>query len=171
MIAEYGASLFKNFKGVTSNTMNHLMQKEGVSGGEIKGCHDNATFIRELTSNSQSTSSGMPHPLGKILSTEKHPTNGQVIRYSYKLFVRESTGKIQEPPTLSTSTKIPTKTVMDGLAGNLTYWKNVGQLAIIRAIRLKQLNAGTAKFQVEAFGMTIEGFLRNGEAHTFYITW
>ena len=170
-MAEYGAAFFKNFKGVTSNTMRHLIQKEGISGGEIKGCHDKATFLRELTSDSLVTSSGKPHPLGQILSSETNPTNSQVIQYNYKFFMKNRAGKVIEPPTLSSSAKIPTKIVIDGLISNQTYWENVGRLAIIRAIRLKQLNLSSAKFYAEAFGLKIEGYIRNGEVHTFYITW
>jgi hypothetical protein len=89
----------------------------------------------------------------------------------YKLFTRNSSGKIAEPPALSTSTKTPTKTVINSLASAQKYWENVGQLVVIRAIRLKEFNPNSAKFQAEAFGLKIEGFLRNGEAHTFYVVW
>jgi hypothetical protein len=94
-----------------------------------------------------------------------------VIRYGYKFFQRNGSGKVLEPPALSSSANTPTKTVIDGLASNQGRWESVGQLAIIRAIRLRQLNVSTAKFSAEAFGLRIEGYLRNGEVHTFYIVW
>jgi Domain of unknown function (DUF4157) len=158
-MAKYGAAFFKNFKGVTNNTMQHLLQNDGIKGGEIKGCHDKSLFLSEISK------------WGKILSQERNPMDARVERYSYKLFIRNSAGKVEQPPQLLTGSKIPDKTVIDGLIANSSYWKNIGQLAIIRAIRNGTLDTANADFSASAFNLKIRGFYRNGEVQTFWIEW
>jgi hypothetical protein len=158
-MAKYGAAFFKNFKGVTNNTMQHLIQNDGIKGGEIKGCHDKSLFLSEISK------------WGKILSREQNPIDARVERYSYKLFIRNSAGKVEQPPQLLTGSKVPDKTVIDGLIANSSYWRNIGQLAIIRAIRNGTLDTANADFSTSSFNLKIRGFYRNGEVQTFWIEW
>jgi hypothetical protein len=40
----YGASWFKAFKGIDTNVRFHLVDEVKTGGGQVKGCHDTATF-------------------------------------------------------------------------------------------------------------------------------
>ena len=44
VMKHYGHAFFKSYKGVTDDTMNHLLQNDGIVKGQIKGCHDADMF-------------------------------------------------------------------------------------------------------------------------------
>jgi hypothetical protein len=170
-MAEYGAAFFKSFRGVTSNTMRHLIQNDGIQSGAIKGCHDKAEFLHELTSPTRVTTAGNPTPLGQVLSITPHPSNPSISTYFYRIFARNGALTIIDPPQLLSGGTIPKKTVIDGLISKTNFWQNLARIAVEKAIRYKNYNASTKMFTVEYAGLTVQGYIRNGEVSTFYIVW
>ena len=43
-LVQHGAPMLKTFIGAGTNTVNHIATLDGISGGEIKGCHDEDLF-------------------------------------------------------------------------------------------------------------------------------
>jgi hypothetical protein len=158
-MSRYGASFFRTHQGVTANTMRHLLNNDGIKQGEIKGCHDKGLFLSEIAK------------WGQIISQRTNPTDARIIQVTYKLFTRDAAGKVKQPPQLLSSSKVPEKTVIDGLIANSSYWRKIAELAIIRAIRNGTLDVKNADFSATAFNLKIRGFYRNGEVQTFWIEW
>ncbi len=155
----YGADFFRDYKGVTRDTMNHLLQPGQIRQGEIVGCHDDALFLQTLRNN------------GQILRTEVDPKNADFIRYEYKLYLRDSDGNVVQPPTLSTSIKRLKKTVIRGLASSPAKWEVAGNEAADAAIRTKNLVIGKAFPGVAKDGTALEMIYRPDHIQTFYPDW
>ncbi len=156
-LKHYGSQFFASFKGVTSNTMNHLLKNDGVVAGGIKGCHDGATFLSELKA------------IGQIISTRVNPKNSKVVYYAYKLFIKDASGAIKQPPTLKSQAQ--DKTVIFDLAKNTNFWKSMFSTGVDKAIRGKVFDASSGQFTIEYVGFTMVGYIRNGEVTTIYFTW
>jgi len=155
----YGADFFRDYKGVTRDTMSHLLQAGQIRQGEIVGCHDDALFLQTLRHN------------GQILRTEVDPKNADFIRYEYKLYLRDSAGNVVQPPTLSTSVRVLNKTVIRGLATDLAKWEVAGNEAADNAIRAKRLLTGGAFRGLSKDGTTLEMIYRPDHVQTFYPVW
>ena len=155
VMKHYGHAFFKSYQGVTQDTMNHLLKNDGIKKGEIKGCHDKATFLGELNGK------------GQFVNQVTMPSNSNVIKYDYKLYQKDKALNIIQPPTLSTG-KAKTKTVIDGLASNQSLWQSIGNQAVETAIKNKKLVPGVGEFKETINGMTIFGYLRNGRVSTFF---
>lgn len=149
----YGKAFFKSYQGVTQNTMNHLLVNHGIKKGEILGCHDKATFLTELTG------------IGRVVDHTPGP-NGAV-RFAYKLFQKDQTGKIIFPHKLSTG-KEKLKTVIDGLAADPAKWLAIGNAAADDAIRRKVFPAVGGWFSGVGLGVKIKGVFRPDEVDTFF---
>ncbi len=155
----YGADFFRDYKGVTRDTINHLLQPGQIRHGEIVGCHDDALFLQTLRNN------------GQILRTEVDPKNADFIRYEYKLYLRDSAGNVVQPPQLSTSIHTPEKTVIRGLTSNPARWEVAGNEAADAAIRTKNLVIGKAFPGVAKDGTALEMIYRPDHIQTFYPDW
>jgi hypothetical protein len=167
----YGAVFFKNLKGVTNNTMHHLVTNAGIVDKAIKGCHDKSLFLNELTVIQRPTSTtGKTSVTGKILSTSAHPTDPRITRYTYKIYARDRTGKIQDPSTLTGELE-KDKTVIDGLIANQAFWQKMADLALTNAIRTTVYDPAFRDFLGYAGTLKISGFIENGEVSTFFVTW
>jgi hypothetical protein len=132
--------------------MKHLLTNDGIVKGEIKGCHDKATFLSELTGQ------------GEIVSQTPMSSNPDVVKYEYKLYQKDKAGKIIQPPTLSTG-KPKLKTVMDGLASDPDKWKDIGNAAAEDAIKKKDFPTPTAgtEFTGVGNGTPIRGYYHHGK--------
>ena len=155
VMKHYGHAFFKSYQGVTQDTMNHLLKNDGIVKGVIKGCHDKATFLGELNGK------------GQIVNQTTMSGNSDVIKYSYKLYQKDKTLQIIQPPTLSIG-KAKNKTVIDGLASNQSLWQSIGNQAVETAIMSKKLALDGGQFKEIVNGITIVGYLRNGKVDTFF---
>ncbi|MEH1830029.1 MAG: hypothetical protein V7L22_32625 [Nostoc sp.] len=155
VLKHYGSDFFKDYKGVTQDTINHLLQNDGIVKGEIKGCHDKATFLNELNGK------------GEVVSEIPDPSNPDVIRYEYKLYQKDAAGKIKQPPTLSTG-KAKLKTVIQDLAGNPDKWKEIGNEAADDSIKRKAFPASGGAFEGTGKNIKIRGFYRPNQVDTFF---
>ena len=155
VMKHYGHAFFKSYQGVTQDTMNHLLKNDGIVKGVIKGCHDKATFLGELNGK------------GQIVNQTTMTGNSDVIKYSYKLYQKDKTLQIIQPPTLSIG-KAKNKTVIDGLASNQSLWQSIGNQAVETAIMSKKLALDGGQFKEIVNGITIVGYLRNGKVDTFF---
>ena len=155
VMKHYGHAFFKSYQGVTQDTIDHLLKNDGIVKGEIKGCHDKATFLGELNGK------------GQVVNQVTMPGNSDVIKYDYKLYQKDKTLKIIQPPTLSTG-KAKNKTVIDGLASNQSLWQSIGNQAVETAIKNKKLPVPGGRFEETINGMVIVGYLRNGKVNTFF---
>ncbi|MEB3294601.1 MAG: hypothetical protein VKJ24_15705, partial [Synechococcales bacterium] len=155
VLKHYGADFFKDYKGVTQDTINHLLKNEGVQKGEIKGCHDQATFLSELNGK------------GEVVSTTPDPANPDVVRYEYKLYQKDAKGKIEQPPTLSTG-KPKLKTVIKDLASDPNKWQDIGNAAADDAIKSKTFPKDGGAFEGTGQGIRIRGFYRPNKVDTFF---
>ncbi|WP_256875013.1 hypothetical protein [Nostoc sp. C052] len=154
-LKHYGSDFFKDYKGVTQDTINHLLQNDGIVKGEIKGCHDKTTFLNELNGK------------GEVVSEIPDPSNPDVIRYEYKLYQKDAAGKIKQPPTLSTG-KAKLKTVIQDLAGNPDKWKEIGNAAADDSIKRKAFPASGGAFEGTGKNIKIRGFYRPNQVDTFF---
>ena len=157
VMKHYGHAFFKSYQGVTQDTMNHLLKNDGIVKGEIKGCHDKATFLGELNRK------------GQVVNQTNMPSNSNVLRYDYKLYQKDKALNIIQPPTLSTG-RAKNKTVIDGLTSNQGLWQSIGNQAVETAIKNKSISVGGGLFEETINGMTIRGYLRNGKVDTFFPT-
>ncbi|MEH1821099.1 MAG: hypothetical protein V7L31_18800 [Nostoc sp.] len=155
VLKHYGSDFFKDYKGVTQDTINHLLQNDGIVKGEIKGCHDKATFLNELNGK------------GEVVSEIPDPSNPDVIRYEYKLYQKDAAGKIKQPPTLSTG-KAKLKTVIQDLAANPDKWKEIGNEAADDSIKRKAFPASGGAFEGTGKNIKIRGFYRPNQVDTFF---
>lgn len=161
VLIHYGASFFERYKGVTRDTINHLLRNDGIRRGEIKGCHDAAMFLNELVIQGR----------GQILSSTPHPSHPGIINHEYKLFVRDRTGTVIRPPTLKTGSP-SVKTVLQNLASDADTWKALANEAADDAIRSKTFPASGGRFYGKtSSGLEIEGWYRGGSIETFYPIW
>ncbi|MBW4448470.1 MAG: DUF4157 domain-containing protein [Spirirestis rafaelensis WJT71-NPBG6] len=154
-LKHYGSDFFKNYEGVTQDTINHLLQNDGIVKGEIKGCHDQATFLNELNGK------------GEVVSEIPDPSNPDVVRYEYKLYQKDAAGKIKQPPTLSIG-KAKLKTVIKDLANNPDKWKDIGNAAADDAIKRKEFPKDGGSFEGNGKGINIRGFYRPNKVDTFF---
>ena len=151
----YGQEFFKLHQGVTQDTMGHLLKNDGIVKGEIKGCHDQATFFSELSGK------------GEIVGQTPMPGNPDVVKYQYNLYKKDKAGKIIDPHVLS-SGKPKLKTTMKDLASNPNKWQDIGNAAIDDAIKKKTLPQAGGEFVGSGQGTSIRGYYRDGKITSFF---
>ncbi|MFI5268913.1 MAG: hypothetical protein ACHQ7M_16170, partial [Chloroflexota bacterium] len=152
----YGVDFFEQYQGVTQDTMNHLLTNDGIGGGQIKGCHDRATFMAELG------------PNGQVISETPHPSDPSVARIRYKLYMREN-GMVKQPPTPGPG-QPKVKTVIDGLGANPGKWQTIGNEAADAAIQAKTFPKGGGEFDgTSSGGMRIGGYYNSPQISTFFV--
>lgn len=157
----YGSLFFKQYKGTTQDTIEHLLRNDGIRRGEIKGCHDAMLFFDELVIQGR----------GQIITSTPHPSHPGIVNHEYKLFVRDRTGAIIPPPTLKSGPP-SIKTVLRDLASDADTWKALANEAADDAIRSKRFPRGGGRFEGRtASGLEIEGWYRGGPIETFYPIW
>jgi hypothetical protein len=151
----YGVDFFEKYEGVTQDTMNHLLTNDGISGGEIKGCHDRATFMTEIAAN------------GQVLSQTPHPSDPTVVKIEYKLYMRQS-GAVKQPPTFGPG-QPKLKTVIDGLAADTAKWQAMGDEAADSAIKAKTFPKTGGYFKgITSGGLEIGGYYNAPGIATFF---
>jgi hypothetical protein len=156
----YGPDFFAQYQGVTADTIAHLLKNDGIKGGEIKGCHDRATFLKELGGK------------GEVVNETPHPSNGDVARLEYKLYRRKSDGSLDLDiggnPVLSTG-KAKLKTVIKDLGTNSGKWEQLATEAADNAIKAKQLPPSGGAFTSAANDGTSMGMAyRPPQIDTFF---
>ncbi len=156
---EYGVAFFKSYKGVTSTTRQHLLTNDGIVGKELKGCHDTQMFMDELVKQGR----------GEVVGTPRtHPRNTGIVAYEYKLYKRNADGTIKQPKELKGGSPAK-KTTIDHLRRDFDTWAKKAEGAADKSIRDVQLaGGGQGRFEQTVDGVTIAGYIRNGEIDTFF---
>ncbi|MEA2672666.1 MAG: hypothetical protein QOG45_2886 [Chloroflexota bacterium] len=153
-MAYYGVEFFKEFRGVTDETMRHVVTGEGIRKGEILGCHDEGLFLTALQGQGQIIS---------ITRDFKHPN---MTRYEYALYRRGPDRQVLQPPQLRPG-KPKRKTVIKDLdAGE---WKRVANEAADQAIRRRALRLDGRPFEAPtAAGVMLKMYYRAPVIATFF---
>jgi len=153
-LAYYGVEFFEEFRGVTDETMRHVMMGDGISKGEIKGCHDREAFLAMLRDN------------GEILSEVKDVRDPAISQIEYKLYRRRPDGSIEQPPQLKAGDP-KVKTVIRGL--DPERWMRLASEATERAIRMRALPKWGGPFRSFADdGTELEFYHRNSMIDSFF---
>jgi hypothetical protein len=158
----YGHAFFKTYKGATTKLRTHLLTNDGIKGGEIKGCHDQATFLDELVTKGN----------GQIVGSTVHPARADVVKHEYKLFRKKADGSFEldaaGQKVLSTG-KAKIKTTIDNLTGTIADWLKIADDAADEAIKGMRLPAAGGQFTETVGGLSIGGFVRGGEIDTIFV--
>jgi hypothetical protein len=119
-LAYYGYEFFKEFRGVTDDTMNHVIKFVRMEKGKIVGCHDRNAFLAALRGN------------GEIERVVMDSKDANIERIEYRLYKRARDQSVVQPPTLRDG-KVRSKTVITNLDPQL--WRRRAEEATDRAIR------------------------------------
>jgi len=134
-LAYYGVEFFEEFRGVTDETMRHVMMGDGIEKGKIKGCHDRDAFVAMIRGN------------GEIVNEIRDAADPQISIIRYKLYKRRPDGTIEQPPQLQAG-KLKEKTVIRGF--DPQRWRRLAEEATARAIRRRYLPKDGDAFQAAA---------------------
>jgi hypothetical protein len=141
----YGAEFFKEYRGVTDSTMKHVVRGDGITKGEIKGCHDRAAFLATI------------HGNGEVVRELTSRDNPSISHIEYRLYKRNLDSTVAQPLRLSDG-GIKEKTVIRGLTPD--QWRSLATEAADDAIRSMKLPVRGGRFKAETSLGPVVGYYK-----------
>lgn len=154
-LEHYGPAFFKTFKGVTEDTMQHLLAAGKISAGQIRGAHDEVAFLEVLVKQGN----------GEIVSAVEQAPG--LVHYEYLLYQRGLDGKVLDPLVLQARKTSP-KTVVRGLSSASEQWRTKFASALESAIVACKLPAEGGEIKILVEGVPWKGYLRDGILDTIF---
>lgn len=167
-LKHYGPQFFRDYKGVDSDAINHLLTVSVSQTKGITGCHDEAMFLAEMAK--QPT--GVIAPPGSGLGPVGRPTvnsaDPAVKKFTYQMWQQDGKGSLVNPLTPK-ATQLE-KTTINGLASNPAPWQASANQAADQAINTLAFPTGDGSFVgVANNGLGWTGWFRNKIIQTVFV--
>lgn len=156
-MAHYGPEFLGTLRGVTGETMEHLLTASVGANKKISGCHDQDMFLDFV--NKQG--------LWEITKTTPHPSNPDATLYEYWPFKQNKDGSFVDPRQHKGS-EPHLKSVIKGLASSSAEWQASMTLGFDEAIRALSINPQKPLIQITVKGLVMEGYLSEGVVKTLW---
>ncbi|MCK6524221.1 hypothetical protein L6R49_22670 [Myxococcota bacterium] len=156
-MAHYGPEFLGSLKGVTEETMEHLLTASVGANKKISGCHDQDMFLDFVEKEG----------LWEITKTTPHPDNPLVTIYEYRPYKMNKDGSLVDPKEFKGG-KAEVKSVIKGLDTQRADWQTAMTKGFDEAIRTLDIPKDDKSITIVVHGLSMSGYLQNGVVTTLW---